>query len=251
MNHCKLDFKKTFTDILEEQSKDHDTLSQEELVQWRSEGLDEDERREMQKRLLLDREGVRTLLDSTNHQPDAEKSWLKLESRLTALSDNENRDIPFPQPQKSQHFLFRAFPGVMIAALLLIAILLVLQVRNLQQERLFLMAPSLNTSVQLIAIGDPATRSEPLSSTFLKGNILLQLRISNHLGDYPVWRVSLLDPNGTSIFNGEAPLDDFRMLNLSLTHDYFTVPGEYRIDVMPLDNETPVNFSSAFFIIGF
>ncbi len=240
MTQDGIDFKKALSGLLEEDARNNKPLSKGELDKWRSQNLDEETRRDLDKRLLLDREGVRALVDQALEEPpNSDASWSQFEARLENWDDAE--DGPFPGNKPPGSPLLHKMGGLLAAALVLFALLLSYQVMTLRSERKLLTAPGLSDRVHLVTLGDPATRSDLQPITLSDGRLVLQLRISNHLGNYPTWGVSISDPDGRLVYKGEAALDDFRMLTLSLAHDYFKVPGQYKVDVFGVNQGVEIN----------
>ena len=235
------DFDVVLKQLLAEKQKESLPLSPEELAAWRGGDLNEQERAALQKRLVMDPEALNQLLaaePSNSDQDEAALAWVDFQEKLKKEAGElpEESDLPFPSQERDAGVSV-SLPAIAAAVLLAATLWLSWLYLRLGDERAALLAPSLSGGeVQTVYLGDVSpTRDgmEPPTLSSARQTYGLELPFA---WQSPRWLVSIADPGGTPIFAEEIETDGGRVITLTLTRDFFSTSGIYRVDVSGLRN---------------
>jgi len=238
MKKPEIDFDVALVDLLDEQSREAEPLTPDELAAWRNGHLPEADRAKLQARLLLDKEGVRSLLSET--EPPTEKgdelaSWRALEARLDATSEDfdeldDKVQLFSKESRRNRRSLFpHHFVNAAAAVLLLSTLWLAWRVHALRQTGL--MVPISD----VVNIGDNERAGQ--STIEVVGEYLaLVLAIHERMGEYPLWQLTLRDYSGRIVYSGQSPSHE-RKITLMLLRDKLPGSGSYSIELAGIKNK--------------
>ena len=229
--------KSLLEDILDQEAANHAPLTPDELIAWRSGTLDEDTRMALQRKLILDREGVSALRTdggdfgaSNIGREEAEASWSQFTQRYAGR-------LAVGKPAQPSPFrrLVLGFSSLAVAALVVLAMLLAVQNRRLIMQRDQLYQPSLAIPGQVIHIGTGNTRGTGNPLVLDGWGTHLRLILSNKWPSYPAYQVRILNQRGEEIFNTTGKARE-RVLPLALLRAFFPKEGLYSIEIAGVEN---------------
>ena len=262
MTNPKVDFKTVLSDLEEENSRNSSSLTLEELMAWREGNLSGGEKQAMQRRLVLDKDAVRTLLALAAKPPEENisASWSAIEPRIgeidTLVVTQPTAPADPPENQNNRVRPVFLYP-IMRAAIVVLMITTVgfgFKVRELNlrvadllraDDPVALIKP-VGPGPAVVFIGS-TQRSEFLDLTLAEPHTALLLDMNQRWDSLTRWRVTITDPAGRIVLDGESESLQRRIM-LELEPKRFPQPGKYRLEVFGIKKDTPPDLLDSVFL---